>query len=95
MQARFLIPMAISLAFGVVFATFITLILVPCGYLILEDARTALGRWWRQVGRGGEADGETARAGAAGAEDDRAASLSAASSNETLEAVTRPTDAHG
>ncbi len=39
MQARFLIPMAVSLAFGVLFATFITLILVPCGYMILEDLR--------------------------------------------------------
>lgn len=38
MQARFLIPMAISLAFGVMFATFISLILVPCGYAIGEDA---------------------------------------------------------
>jgi multidrug efflux pump subunit AcrB len=37
MQARFLIPMAISLAFGVVFATFITLMLIPCGYVILDD----------------------------------------------------------
>ena len=42
MQARFLIPMAISLAFGVVFATFITLVLVPAGYLVMEDLR-ALG----------------------------------------------------
>jgi hypothetical protein len=31
--------MAISLAFGVVFATFITLMLVPSGYMILEDIR--------------------------------------------------------
>ncbi len=36
-QAQFLIPMAISLAFGVLFATFITLGIVPAGYLILED----------------------------------------------------------
>ncbi|TDJ41155.1 MAG: efflux RND transporter permease subunit [Gammaproteobacteria bacterium] len=33
----FIIPMAISLAFGVLFATVITLILVPCLYLIVED----------------------------------------------------------
>jgi len=39
LQARFLIPMAISLAFGVVFATFITLVLVPISYLILEDIK--------------------------------------------------------
>lgn len=37
-QARYLIPMALSLGFGVLFATFITLILVPSGYLALEDA---------------------------------------------------------
>ncbi len=43
MQARFLIPMATSLAFGVMFATFVTLVIVPCGYVILEDLR-ALGR---------------------------------------------------
>jgi multidrug efflux pump subunit AcrB len=45
MQARFLIPMAASLAFGVVFATFITLILIPCGYLIMEDIKALPGRW--------------------------------------------------
>lgn len=37
-QARFLIPMAISLGFGILFATFITLVLVPCFYLVFEDA---------------------------------------------------------
>ncbi len=37
LQAQFLIPMAISLAFGVVFATAITLILVPSLYLAIED----------------------------------------------------------
>ncbi len=42
-QARFLIPMALSLAFGVLFATVITLILVPCGYQIMEDIRGILG----------------------------------------------------
>ena len=36
-QAQFLIPMAVSLGFGVLFATVITLLLVPCGYMILED----------------------------------------------------------
>ncbi|WP_457576089.1 efflux RND transporter permease subunit [Desulfomarina sp.] len=38
-QARFLIPMAISLGFGIVFATVITLALVPALYLIVEDIR--------------------------------------------------------
>ena len=41
LQARFLIPMAVSLAFGVLFATFITLLLVPVGYFILEDVKAA------------------------------------------------------
>ena len=36
-QARYMIPMAISLGFGIVFATLITLILVPSFYMILED----------------------------------------------------------
>ncbi len=36
-QARFLIPMAISLAFGVLLTTLIALLYMPCLYLILED----------------------------------------------------------
>ena len=36
-QARFMIPMAISLGFGVLFATLITLILVPSLYLVIDD----------------------------------------------------------
>lgn len=43
-QADFLKPMAISLAFGVIFATFITLVLVPTSYMILEDLKRVL-RW--------------------------------------------------
>lgn len=46
-QARFLIPMAISLGFGVMFATGITLILVPALYLAVEDMRALIGAWWR------------------------------------------------
>ena len=41
LQARFLVPMAVSLAFGVVFATVISLILVPCAYLVLDDLKRA------------------------------------------------------
>lgn len=37
LQARFLIPMAISISFGVLFATFITLFLMPALYAVLED----------------------------------------------------------
>tara|TARA_B100000212_G_scaffold342591_1_gene330970 strand:- start:1835 stop:5065 length:3231 start_codon:yes stop_codon:yes gene_type:complete len=47
LQAQFLIPMATSLAFGVLFATFITLLLVPCTYLILEDLKSLFDWWWR------------------------------------------------
>jgi multidrug efflux pump subunit AcrB len=41
-QAKMLIPMAISLGFGILFATFITLILVPSIYLVLNDMRGLL-----------------------------------------------------
>ena len=43
-QARFLIPMAISLGYGILFATLIALLLVPSLYLIVEDLRRAV-RW--------------------------------------------------
>lgn len=36
-QAAYLIPMAISLGFGIVFATSIILVIVPCLYMVLED----------------------------------------------------------
>ena len=36
-QARFLIQMALSLGFGILFATVITLLLVPSLYMILDD----------------------------------------------------------
>ncbi|MBR57276.1 MAG: hypothetical protein CMH54_04380 [Myxococcales bacterium] len=42
-QARFLIPMAISLGFGVLFATFIILLLVPALYVILDDVQSMFG----------------------------------------------------
>lgn len=51
-QAQFLIPMGISLGFGVMFATFITLFLIPINYLILEDIKRFLGHYWHwQLGR--------------------------------------------
>ncbi len=37
LQAQQMLPMAISLAFGIVFATFITLLLIPCLFVILHD----------------------------------------------------------
>ena len=42
-QARFMIPMAISVGYGILFATAITLLLVPCLYMIVEDIRDRLG----------------------------------------------------
>ncbi len=42
-QARFLIPMAISLGFGIVFATLITLVLVPSFYMVVEDLINLIG----------------------------------------------------
>lgn len=47
LQAQFLKPMAISLAFGILFATFITLLLIPTAYLITEDLKRFLARAWR------------------------------------------------
>jgi multidrug efflux pump subunit AcrB len=40
-QAQFLIPMAVSIGFGVMFATLVTLVLVPSLYMILEDIRAS------------------------------------------------------
>nr|HMR10285.1 hypothetical protein [Polyangiaceae bacterium] len=47
MQARFLIPMAISLGFGVLLATVICLILVPSAYAIVDDIKLA----WESLAR--------------------------------------------
>ena len=53
-QARFLIPMALSLAAGVAFATVLTLVLVPSLLAILNDLRLTAhrirhGRWPRRL----------------------------------------------
>ena len=58
LQAQFLIPMAISLAFGVLFATGILLLFVPVGYSILEDVKAL----FRRIGFGEEAPGAAALA---------------------------------
>ncbi len=42
MQARMVIPMAVSLAFGILFATFITLFLVPCLYTLQAGMKASL-----------------------------------------------------
>tara|TARA_Y100000817_G_scaffold21779_1_gene15769 strand:+ start:2216 stop:5407 length:3192 start_codon:yes stop_codon:yes gene_type:complete len=41
-QAKFLVPMAISLAFGVLFATLITLVFIPSAYLFVEKLKDGL-----------------------------------------------------
>ena len=51
----FLIPMAISIAFGIIFATFIILLLVPALYLAIEDG-IGLGSW---LGREKRSDAST------------------------------------
>lgn len=51
LQAQFLIPMAVSLAFGVIFATLVTLYLVPCSLLMADDLKkVAVGfrHWYMQ-----------------------------------------------
>lgn len=45
-QAQFLIPMAVSMGWGIIFATFVTLLLVPCTYLILDDMGRIFRRGW-------------------------------------------------
>jgi predicted RND superfamily exporter protein len=55
-QAQAMVPMAISLAFGILFATMITLFLVPCLYLMLDD----LDRWWTGKRAHSTAAGSTA-----------------------------------
>ncbi|PQJ62827.1 efflux RND transporter permease subunit [Photobacterium angustum] len=51
LQAQIVIPMATSLAFGILFATVVTLLLVPSLYLILQDVQSIIRRfyhWWWQ-----------------------------------------------
>ncbi|WP_305839776.1 efflux RND transporter permease subunit [Photobacterium leiognathi] len=51
LQAQIVIPMATSLAFGILFATVVTLLLVPSLYLILADIKRGMKRfyhWWWQ-----------------------------------------------
>jgi multidrug efflux pump subunit AcrB len=43
-QAQFLIPMAVSLGFGILYATLLSLILIPSAYVILDDFKRAF-RW--------------------------------------------------
>jgi multidrug efflux pump subunit AcrB len=45
LQAQLVVPMAASLAFGILFATVITLFLIPSLYLILDDFQ----HWWKEA----------------------------------------------
>ena len=45
LQAQIMIPMAASLAFGILFATVITLFLIPSLYMILDDFKS----WWKEA----------------------------------------------
>ena len=49
LQARFVIPMAVALGFAVLFATVVTLILVPCLYMTLEDTKGRFGKIIRGI----------------------------------------------
>ena len=51
LQAKFLIPMAISLGFGVIFATVIILLVVPSLYLIREDILGLGASLWARIAR--------------------------------------------
>ena len=42
LQAQFIIPMAISIGFGIMFATVITLFLVPSMYMVLQDIKKGI-----------------------------------------------------
>ena len=46
-QARFLSPMAIAVVWGLSFATILTLMLTPCLYAILDDAKAIARRLFR------------------------------------------------
>ena len=60
-QSAFLIPMAVSLGWGIVFATTITLLLVPTITVIFEDIRVGLCKLYdRPIDRGYEQTGELA-----------------------------------
>jgi len=42
-----MIPMALSLGYGILFSTAVTLVLVPCLYMIIEDSKSRLSRLLR------------------------------------------------
>ena len=48
-QAKFMIPMAVSISFGLIFATALTLIVIPANYMILLDFYAIVHRVWHGV----------------------------------------------
>ena len=54
-QSEYLKPMTLSLGFGVAFASFVTLIMVPCLYVVVEDARA----WFQRHRSGGNLVSDT------------------------------------
>ncbi len=51
LQAQFVIPMAISLGVGIMFATVITLFLIPVLYVMLEDFKVYLNHLFHRIGQ--------------------------------------------
>ena len=47
-QSQALVPMAVSLGFGIIFATLITLIIIPVNYLIFYQTGKFLKAWWNK-----------------------------------------------
>ena len=61
-QAKFLIPMAISIAAGLVAATMVVLLVVPCFLLIVDDVKGGAHFLWHGAQRPEPADAEPAAA---------------------------------
>jgi HAE1 family hydrophobic/amphiphilic exporter-1 len=57
-QAQFLIPMAISICFGLLAATLLTLLYVPALYLIVRDVRNSMVSRFRPAGTGPQLIGD-------------------------------------
>ncbi len=51
-QAQFLIPMAVSVAYGLIFGTLILLVMLPAGFVILNEFRFGVSRFWNWVYNG-------------------------------------------
>lgn len=65
-QARFMIPMALSLGYGILFATLIVLVLIPCLVLVCDDLGRLLHRLYAPAGKAlPTAEGEPVEAPAA------------------------------